>query len=234
MRRFLVLILGLLVLLSACTRDDGEQAAMPDGAGQEAAAATPDGPDAVAAAEAEPEAAAPEPGGTAEPEGSAAAEAASGGAAPRPSAATARPGLRIVAADVVIGPLEDRLAGPRDVITVIEDLFTALGEDRIPAELLAADVRADLEHRLSYMTAQASIRRDVRIGSLTALSASAYRAPVAVFGREGGRTSGEIYVAQSDGSWYISDILVDFTRIDAEQSTPVLEPGTGGPTLLSF
>ncbi|NBF39978.1 MAG: hypothetical protein GVY14_06135, partial [Spirochaetes bacterium] len=75
---------------------------------------------------------------------------------------------------------------------------------------------------------------DVRIGALVRLSETAYRAPVVAFGTRGGRTNGEIYVAETDGSWYISDILVDLTRIDEDGERPIFEPGSEGPTLLSF
>lgn len=215
MSRLVVSIFAILLLLSGCTDDEGEQQPTPDGGGEEAAAPA-------------------EPAGEAADGGDAAGADTGRTDALRPTAGLGRPELRIVAEDVVIGALADRLAGPGEVISAIEDLFTALGEDRVPAELLAAGVRDDLENRLAYMIEQVAVRGQVRIGELTAVSTSTYRAPVVAFGREGGRTSGEIYVAQSDGSWYISDILVDFTRIDAEQSIPVFEPGTGGPTLLSF
>jgi hypothetical protein len=142
--------------------------------------------------------------------------------------------IRRIPEDVVIGELEDRLDGPDPVLSAVEELFRELAAGRIPGALLAAEVRADLEQRLEYMVERADIEADVRIGALVRLSETAYRAPVVAFGTRGGRTNGEIYVAQTDGSWYISDILLDLTRVDEVGEQPIFEPGSEGPTLLSF
>jgi hypothetical protein len=138
---------------------------------------------------------------------------------------------RAVAADLVIGELEDRLDGPEAVLGAVDELFAALAEGRIPSGLLAEGVREQLENRLSYMLERAAVSPQVRIGLLARVREDTYRVPVVAFGRDGGRTGGEIYVANSGGSWYISDILVDLTRIDEDALQPVFEPGSGGPAL---
>ncbi|MFP4373180.1 MAG: hypothetical protein ACLFPO_02525 [Spirochaetaceae bacterium] len=157
-----------------------------------------------------------------------------------PEAADSAPGPatrgvhRRIPKDVVIGELEDRLDGPAPVLAAVEELFSELSEGGVPSALLAPGVRTDLEQRLEYMIARVDIAGEVRIGALVRVSDSTYRAPVVAFGARGGRTSGEIYVAETDGAWYISDILVDFTRIDEAGDRPIFEPGSSGPTLLSF
>jgi hypothetical protein len=148
---------------------------------------------------------------------------------PPPSAV--QPVDRAVAADLVIGELEDRLDGPEAVLGAVDGLFAALAEGRIPSGLLAEGVREQLENRLSYMLERAAVSPQVRIGLLARVREDTYRVPVVAFGRDGGRTGGEIYVANSGGSWYISDILVDLTRIDEDALQPVFEPGSGGPAL---
>jgi hypothetical protein len=142
-----------------------------------------------------------------------------------------QPVERVVPADVAIGALEDQLDGPDAVIAAVEELFAALAEDRIPSALLVDLVREQLENRLAYMLDRAAVSEQVRIGALSQVTETTYRAPVVAFGRRGGRTTGEIYVANSEGTWYISDILVDFTRIVEDAERPIFEPGSAGPAL---
>ncbi|NBB91504.1 MAG: hypothetical protein GVY23_09955 [Spirochaetes bacterium] len=160
------------------------------------------------------------------------------GAAPGPGGGvprgTTQGVIRRIPEDVVIGQLEDRLDGPAPPLGAVEELFRELAAGRMPSALFASDVRADLEQRLEYMMERAAVAAEVRIGALVRLSETAYRVPVVAFGKQSGRTSGEIYVAESDGAWYISDILLDLTRIDEDVERPIFEPGSEGPTLLSF
>jgi hypothetical protein len=227
MKRLAVGFLLLAIALSSCTRDErtGEQAAEPQGeavaGGEPRAAESADADaDADTAGDGEP-GAAPE----------AAPGAAPGADLPRFSTQGV---IRRIPEDVVIGELEDRLDGPDPVLAPVEELFRELADGRIPRTLLASGVRADLEQRLEYMVERTDVAGEVRIGALVRLSETAYRAPVVAFGKRGGRTNGEIYVAETDGSWYISDILVDLTRIDGDGERPIFEPGSEGPTLLSF
>lgn len=144
---------------------------------------------------------------------------------------------RRVPEDVELGELEDLLRAPPDAVdaaAVIRELFGELSEERIPRELLVGEVREELQSRLEYMIERAPIAPAVRIGELSSLSESELRVPVVAFGAEGGRTTGEIYVAKRDGSWYILDILVDFSRISEDSETPIFEPGDTRPTLLNF
>jgi hypothetical protein len=142
--------------------------------------------------------------------------------------------VRRLPKDVSIGALEDRLDGPDEVIEPIEQLFAALADGRVPSELLLPEMQLQLESRVEYMLARASISERTRIGELVEVSPSTYRAPVVAFGTGGGRTTGEIYVANSGGTWYISDILVDLTAIDEDEEQPLFDPGAQSPSLLSF
>lgn len=219
MKRLATVLLVLAFALTSCSRDESE----PAGRRGDTAAAEAGEPAASAAAVDE------------EPRGEARA-ADAGGAAPDPGAPqfSTQGLIRRIPEDVVIGELEDRLDGPAPVLAAVEELFRELAAGRIPSALLASGVRADLEQRLEYMIERADVAEEVRIGVLVRVSDTVYRAPVVVFGKRRGRTSGEIYVAETDGSWYISDILVDFTRIDGDGKRPIFEPGSEGPTLLSF
>lgn len=222
MKRIAVGLLLLAFALSSCTRDEsgtGDRGPGDRGPGDRAGG--------------EPRAAESADAGDGESGGSAGAAsgAAPGAEVPRVSTQGV---IRRIPEDVVIGELEDRLDGPEPVLSAVEELFRELAAGRIPRALLASGVRADLEQRLGYMLERAEIEADVRIGALVRLSETTYRAPVVAFGTRGGRTNGEIYVAETDGSWYISDILVDLTRIDEDGERPIFEPGSEGPTLLSF
>jgi hypothetical protein len=243
MKRIAVGFILLAFALSSCTRDESASGPGDRGPGDRAGreeqaeertreeAAEPRG-DAFAGGE--PRAAeSPDAGGDGGPEAPLEAGPADGAGATLPRFAT-QGVIRRIPEDVVIGELEDRLDGPDPVLSAVEELFRELATGRIPGALLAAEVRADLEQRLEYMVERADIKADVRIGALVRLSETAYRAPIVAFGTRGGRTNGEIYVAQTDGSWYISDILVDLTRIDEVGEQPIFEPGSEGPTLLSF
>lgn len=212
-----LLLLAALALLAGCTRE--EERGAP--AAQEPAQA--ERPGEAPADDGTPDAAAGDAGAET------AADAEEARELPPPSAVP--PVNRAVAADVVIGELEDRLDGPEAVLAVVEELFAALAEERIPDGLLAEAVGEQLGNRLSYMLERAAVSPEVRIGVLARVDEATYRVPVVAFGQEGGRTGGEIYVANSGGSWYISDILVDLTRIDEDALQPIFEPGSGGPAL---
>ncbi|NBF40644.1 MAG: hypothetical protein GVY14_09530, partial [Spirochaetes bacterium] len=208
MKRLAVGFILLAFALSSCTRDDSASGPGDRGPGDRAGreeqaeertreqAAEPRG-DAFAGGE--PRAAeSADAGGDGEP--GAAPEAAPGAApgAELPRFST-QGVIRRIPEDVVIGELEDRLDGPDPVLSAVEELFRELAAGRIPRALLAAGVRADLEQRLEYMVERTEVAGDVRIGALVRLSETAYRAPVVAFGTRGGRTNGEIYVAETDG-----------------------------------
>jgi len=223
MKRPVVVLIALVLALTSCTRDesDGTASSAVDGAelqGESRSSDPEPTPDTDAGAA---------PGA---PPG-ADAGVAPGAGVPRGSTQGM---IRRIPEDVVIGKLEDRLDGPAPVLEAVEELFRELAAGRIPSALLASDVRADLEQRLEYMIERAAVAEKVRIGALVRLSETAYRVPVVAFGKRNGRTSGEIYVAETDGAWYIADILVDLTRIDEDDRRPIFEPGSEGPTLLSF
>jgi len=238
MKRVAVVFLLLALTLTSCSRDESEAGGR--GRGRAGGAGQTGESEAFAGAD----------GG--EPRGETRAETPGDGEGPRGSPGTAPDGasgaatgagvprvstqgvIRRIPQDVVIGALEDRLDGLAPVLAAVEELFRELAAGRIPSALLAADVRADLEQRLEYMVERADVAEEVRIGALVPVSETTYRAPVVAFGKRAGRTSGEIYVAETDGSWYISDILVDLTRINEDGERPIFEPGSDGPTLLSF
>jgi hypothetical protein len=240
MKRVAVVFLLLALTLTSCSRDESEAG----GRGRAGGAGQTDESEAFAGADGgEPrgETRAETPGDGERPRGSpgnapdtatdTAPDASSGAGVPRVSTQGV---IRRIPQDVVIGALEDRLDGPAPVLAAVEEFFRELAAGRIPSALLAADVRADLEQRLEYMVERADVAEEVRIGALVPVSETTYRAPVVAFGKRAGRTSGEIYVAETDGSWYISDILVDLTRINEDGERPIFEPGSDGPTLLSF
>lgn len=143
-----------------------------------------------------------------------------------------RASARELPEDVEIGALEDHLDGPDEVLEVIDRLFAALSEGEVPGDIIAAGAREVLSDRLDYMTDRAEISARVRVGNLVRIAEGSYRASVVAYGPGEGRTTGEIYVAKTDGAWYISDVLVDFTTIDGDAERPIFEPGSGGPTLL--
>ena len=229
MKRAVIVLLALVLALTSCTRDesDGTASSAVDGAelqGESRSSDPEPTPDTDAGAD---------PGAATRCRARCRtrAPAAPGAGVPRGSTQGV---IRRIPEDVVIGKLEDRLDGPAPVLEAVEELFRELAAERIPSALLASDVRADLEQRLEYMIERAAVAEKVRIGALVRLSETAYRVPVVAFGKRNGRTSGEIYVAETDGAWYISDILVDLTRIDEDDERPIFEPGSEGPTLLSF
>ncbi|MFP3959455.1 MAG: hypothetical protein ACLFUX_04750 [Spirochaetaceae bacterium] len=153
------------------------------------------------------------------PNGSAAPAAASS------AAPIALPVERRVPSDVELGSLADLRESPSGAVSVVRELFDALAEERVPGGLLAEEMRGVLEDRLRYMVSRTGVRARVRLGRIVDVSDTVRRLPVVVFGREGGRTTGEVYVEKIGDEWYISDVLVDFTAIDAEAETPVFEPG---------
>ena len=228
MLRLPVLLLILTLLLASCIRKEepGDRRFDGEAAGRSAAEQAAEREPGDAGAATEPSA----------PDDATAREPGDAGAAAVPAAAEPSSVriIRRVPGDVVIGELEDHLDGPGEVIAVIEQLFSEVAAGRIPEAILAAEVRDQLSNRLDYMSERSEVAPEVRIGALALVSPGTYRAPVVAFGSRGGRTTGEIYVAESDGSWYISDILVDFTRIDADGERPIFEPGSEGPTILSF
>lgn len=144
---------------------------------------------------------------------------------------------RVLPEDVEIGELEDLPAASSarvEAIGTIRELFVELSQDRIPQDLLVPESREALDNRLDYMLERARISSEVRIGAVEQLGGSEYRVPLVAFGVEGGRTTGEISVAKREGSWYILDVLVDFSRIAEDSQTPIFDPGDASPTLLNF
>ncbi len=141
------------------------------------------------------------------------------------AAPIALPVERRVPGDVELGSLADLRESPSGAVSVVRELFDALAEERVPEGLLAEEMRGVLEDRLRYMVSRTGVRDRVRLGRIVDVSDTVRRLPVAVFGREGGRTTGEVYVEKIEDEWYISDVLVDFTAIDAEAETPIFEPG---------
>lgn len=240
MKSAVILLVALLFALSACVPEEDASDAADEAEGPSPAAAvaadggeTADEESAAAADAATDDATdnatddaaqAGDETGEADP-----AEAAAVGERPPPRARGVR---RRVPEDVEIGPLEDRIDGPGLVLAAVDELFVALSEERVPSDLLAEESRGMLEDRLSFMIDRVDIAAEVAVGELVRTGEETYRTQVVARGKAGGRTTGEIYVAKSEGAWYISDILVDFTRIDPDEDRPIFEPGAGGPTLL--
>jgi hypothetical protein len=244
MRALFLCLAIVLLVFSGCTREEGsddgadagpssrgaETLDSSDGAAAEEGAGSDDGPD---VREGDDEAADGPPAGSGSEDGGEKRRRTPGRpTAPERQVPRSRAATRALPEDVEIGALEDELDGPVEVLAVIEELFGALSRGDTPREIIAEAAREVLSDRLDYMTDRAEISARVRVGELVRIAEGSYRASVVAYGPGEERTTGEIYVAKSDGTWYISDVLVDFTAIDGDGEKPIFEPGSGGPTLL--
>jgi len=123
--------------------------------------------------------------------------------------------VRLFPLDTVIGQLADPESSDpltRDVYRVTDRFLKGVVAGEVREALFAAGARARLQDLVSYQLEQVPKITGYRIGTVTDLGNGNATCAVRLLS-EIGRASGEVYVAQSGGSWYISDVLVDFAAL---------------------
>ncbi len=127
----------------------------------------------------------------------------------------ALPSPRLVPEDFEIGPLADQLSGSRaERLAAAAGLrfLASLASGKVAADELVPGRRDELASSLQYYLDRKLVPTRSRLGPLVELEGGVLRARVRLFG-EPGTTFGELYFAQEDGKWYVSDAQVGLASL---------------------
>lgn len=125
-------------------------------------------------------------------------------------------GPAVIPEDFRVGPLEDRLspaATEQKILKASESFLEALASGRFEAETVLPENREELRRSLGYYIAEGLVPTGYRLGAIffeegPALPGSAWM-NLRLYGSPG-IAEGEMYLAASEGRWYIADIQADF------------------------
>jgi hypothetical protein len=125
-------------------------------------------------------------------------------------------GSSILPEDFIIGSLYNEEEASRDsrlIKDVIADFFDSLKEEEIMTSLLYEGEKSGLYRLLTFHLKNGRIPQKYRIGTITEEDNNTGYAVVRIYGKIG-RTVGEIYVTNTQGKWYISDIQANFYELE--------------------
>ncbi len=117
---------------------------------------------------------------------------------------------RIMPEDFRIGPLQDTLQASREqlaVTRVVEGFLRELSRSKIDPQYLDPLVREELLRSLIWYVEQDFVPERYRIGRIDREGGAEARVGVRLFRGEGS-AEGELYLAETGGTWYISDVQV--------------------------
>jgi hypothetical protein len=120
--------------------------------------------------------------------------------------------------DFSIGPLEDYYtvnAEIRGILSVVDRFCGALTERELKAELIDEQNRLLLEESLGYFLKNGIVPQYHRIGLIHINDDGSSHVPVRFFSKKG-ISEGDIYLVKRETNWFISDVQVDFQRLNQE------------------
>jgi hypothetical protein len=128
--------------------------------------------------------------------------------------------------DLVIGTLADPEAEEPSgaVLTRVERFFQSGEYD---PETVLPSARTRFERGVATRWRRVA---NLRVGDVELLESGRAMVPVRLF-EEPGRVEGEVYLERHEGSWYISDVFVDFSELETAAETRVFQPGRESPAL---
>ena len=130
----------------------------------------------------------------------------------------ALPSPRLTPEDFEIGPLADQLAGSRAerlARAAALRFLAGLAAGKVPDAELAPDRREELAGSLQYYLDRKLVPSRSRLGPFVELEGGGLRSRVRLFG-EPGTVSGELYLGQKDGQWYVSDAQVALASLGVQ------------------
>jgi len=130
----------------------------------------------------------------------------------------ALPSPRLTPEDFEIGPLADQLAGSRAerlARAAALRFLAGLAAGKVPDAELAPDRREELAGSLQYYLDRKLVPSRSRLGPFVELEGGGLRSRVRLFG-EPGTVSGELYLGQKDGQWYVSDAQVALAALGVQ------------------
>lgn len=128
--------------------------------------------------------------------------------------------------DLVIGKLADPEAEEPSgaVLTRVQRFFES-GE--YAPETVLPSARTRFERGVATRWRRVA---NMRVGDVELLESGRAMVPVRLL-EERGRAEGEVYLERHEGSWYISDVFVDFSELETAAETRVFQPGRESPAL---
>lgn len=127
---------------------------------------------------------------------------------------TLKNGEDILPEDMIIGKLQSKWPGAREeraVYQTIKQFFSSLNSGTIDKEVVHPERIQYIERLFWYYLQQEAKIQQVRIGTVSAGEASA-ESNIRVFSGEG-RADGEIFLERLSGSWYVTDVEIDFPEL---------------------
>ncbi len=133
---------------------------------------------------------------------------------------------RLLPEDFDIGPLQDGLQASAVELTVLrrsERFLDALEQGKLEETLLAPETRDGLVRTLSYYVERGLTPTAYRLGRISFQEPEEAGGPrrdarlnVRLYGKVG-QAEGELYLTQTDGAWYVSDLQVGLDMLDKER-----------------